>query len=190
MLWSSTSISGKPTILVVDASCNAAGWESEFCDRIFAAMKRRGLLLRGSSPVRVEDPGFLRPHLEPDEGPNCIFLLSHGNEATAAGLKSYWEWLNSYSQPAKLFASCTWESYDPELTQEILKSPRTFAPLALAQQSPLTPREAGLFMLKFFTEMGLHSSDDITGKMVWFSCSKARELLRRRRLVGKVGVRC
>ena len=45
-------------------------------------------------------------------------------------------------------------------------------------------------MLKFFTEMGLHSSDDITGKMVWFSCSKARELLRRRRLVGKVGVRC
>lgn len=193
MLWSSVSIPGKPTTLVVDASCNLKGWEFEFCDRLFATMKRRGLLLKGSAPVRVKQPEDLLPHLEPQEESNCILLFSHGEGERVppeTKLRNYWEWLNSYVRPAKLFAACTWESYDPEVSQEILKSPRSFAPLALAPQSPLTPHEAGLFSLKFFTEMDLHSGDDITGKMVWFSCSKARELLRRRRLPGKVGVRC
>ena len=82
------------------------------------------------------------------------------------------------------------EDYDPETTHDILKSPTNFAPLAVAQGSPLTPREAGLFFLKFFIELDLHSSDEISGRMVWFSWSKARELLRRRRLTGVVEVRC
>ena len=44
--------------------------------------------------------------------------------------------------------------------------------------------------MEFFTELELHFEDSITGKMVWFSGSKARELLRRGRLLGKSGVRC
>jgi len=193
MLWNSVSIPGKPNILVVDASCNLGGWESEFCDRLFATMKRRKLLLQGSAPVRIPQPNALLPYLEPQEAFNCILLFSHGEGdyvPPESKLSNYWEWLKCHVSPPKLFAACTWESYDPRVSQEILKSPQTFAPLALAQQSPLTPREAGLFSLKFFTEMDLHSSDSVTGKMVWFSCSKARELLRRRRLPGKVGVRC
>lgn len=193
MLWSSVSIPGKPTILVVDASCNLGGWEFEFCDRLFATMKRRNLLLQGGTPSRVERPDDLLAHLEPQEAFNCILLFSQADATPLppeATLRNYWEWLNSHIRLPKLFAACTWERYDPEMSQEILKSPKTFAPLALAPQSPLTPREAGLFSLKFFTEMDLHSSDSVTGKMVWFSCSKARELLRRRRLSGKVGVRC
>ena len=106
-------------------------------------------------------------------------------------MASYWAWLNSQVElPPLVFAACTWESYDPSVSREILESPDTFAPLALAPQSPLTPREASLFLLKFFTELDLHSTDSITGRMVWFSHSKARELLRRRRLAGKVGLRC
>lgn len=193
MLWSSISIPGSPTTMMVDASCNLMGWESEFCDRLFATMKRRGLSLKGKAPVRSEHPEDLQPCLVSQEEFNSVLLFSHAHGQRArleTTLRNYWEWLNSYIQPVKLFVACSWDSYDPEVSQQILKSPKTFAPLALAPQSPLTPREAGLFTLKFFTEMDLHSSKEITGKMVWFSCSKARELLRRRRLAGKVGVRC
>ena len=134
------------------------------------------------------------PHLEPQEAFNCILLCSHGERdgvSPGASLRSYWSWLNSRAGLLpKLFAVCTWESYDSAVSQEILGSPESFAPLALAPQSPLTPREASLYLLKFFTELDLHSDDGITGRMVWFSWSKARELLRSRRLTGTFGVRC
>jgi len=179
---------------MVDASRNLEGWEFEFCDRLYASMRRRGLLLKGSAPARVEQPEDLASHLEPQDAFNCILLFGHGDGEHVphgADLRGYWAWLNSHTTLSpKLFAVCTWESYDPVTGQEILESPNSFAPLALAPQSPLTPREASLFFLKFFTEMELHSSDSVTGRMAWFSCSKARELLRRRRLPGKVGLRC
>ncbi len=194
MLWSSVSIAGNPTILVVDASHNLRGWEFEACDHVFSSMKRRRLLLKGSEPVQVECPDDLVPHLEPLDEYNCILLFSHGEGelvASDSNLRGYWELLNSYCTTSpKLFAACSWDSYDSEVSQEILDSPQSFAPLALAPQSPLTPREGFLFSLKFFTELNLHSEESITGKMVWFSCSKARELLRRRYLSGKVGLRC
>ena len=111
--------------------------------------------------------------------------------APGANLASYWSWLNSDVElPTVLFATCTWESYDPAVSKEILECSSSFAPLAIAPQSPLTAREAGLYFLKFFTELDLHSTDKITGRMVWFACSKARELLKRRRLAGKFGLRC
>ena len=194
MLWSSVSIPGRPTILMVDASCNQMGWEFEYCDRLYASMKRRGLHLKGTAPVRVKDPEKLLPHLEPQGSFNCILMFGHGqgeNIAPGSELSGYWDWLNSHVHPAEvLFATSMWESHDPLVAKEILESPASFAPLALAPKSPLTPRETSLFFLKFFTELELHSSDNITGKMVWFSCSKAKELLRRRRLTGKVGARC
>ena len=193
MAWSSVSIAGRPTVLVVDASRNLEGWEAEFCDRLYSSMKRRGIGLKGNSPVQTERPEDLIPHLEPQDSFNCVLLFSHGDEdsaPTGTSLRSYWSWISSHAGLApKLFAVCTWESYDPLVSQEILESSDSFAPLALAPQSPLTPRDAGLFLLKFFTELELHSSDAITGRMVWFSCSKARELLRRRRLTGKFGMR-
>jgi len=194
MFWSSVSIGGKPTILVVDASRNLEGWEFEFCDRLFTAMRRRGLLVHGSVPVRVEAPEALAQHLKPDTAFNCILLLVHGEGkrvSQEAKLRSYWTWLNSgVLLGPKLFAACTWQSYDPVASREILESTKSFAPLALAPQSSLTPREAGLFFLKFFTELELHSASSITGKMVWFSSSKAKALLQKRRLMGKVEARC
>ena len=54
----------------------------------------------------------------------------------------------------------------------------------------LTPREAGLYFLKFFIELHLHAPSEISGRMVWFSASKAAALLRRRGLPGTVGLRC
>ena len=185
MLWSSVSIPGKPSVLMVDASQDMNGWESAFCDRLFTTMKRRGLSLIGEAPARIEAPEELMTYLEPDDASNCILVLGYGEG------RGCWEWLTTRSGLSpKLFAVCTWEDYDPEVSREILESQTPFAPLALAQQSPLMPREASLYLLKFFTELELHSDSAITGRMVWFSDSKARELLRRRRLPGKVAVRC
>ena len=193
-MWSSVSLAGKPRILMVDASGDVAGWESEFCDRLYSAMSRRNISVKGSGPARVHRPEELPMHLEPRDGFNCILLFARGPGQQAAprtDMRSYWDWLNSCDGLGpKLLATCAWEEYDPSLSHEILESAETFAPLALAQQSPLTPHEATLFYLKFFTELELHSSDDVTARMVWFSCSKARELLRKRRLPGKIGLRC
>ena len=61
--------------------------------------------------------------------------------------------------------------------------------MALAPLSPLTPREGGLFFVKFFTELDLHSLDRISAGIVRFSYAKARHLLDRRHMRGKIGVR-
>lgn len=188
------SIAGKPTVLMVDTSCNSGGWEFGFCDRLFISMRRRGLQLKGGEPVRVKRPEELVPHLEPRDAFNCILLFGYGEGygvPQGEKLSSYWTWLNTQARLSYvLFSACMWEGHDAALSREILEARESFAPLALAPQSVLTPREAGLFFLKFFTELDLHSTDSVTGRMVWFACSKARELLRRRRLPGKVGLRC
>ena len=194
MLWSPVSIPGKPTILIVDGSRNLEGWEYQFSDRLYSSMRRRGLLLKGDAPLRPGEPNELATHLGPQAAFNCILLFCHGEGEgmpAGSGLSSYWTWLNSQAKiPPQLFAACTFGSFDVSVSKEILESEDCFAPLRLAPQSPLSRREAGLFFLKFFTELNLHSDDTLTGKMVWFSWSKARELLKRRRLTGQVGVRC
>ncbi len=193
-MWSATSIPGRPTLLMVDASRNAQGWEAELCDRLFTTMRRRKLSLIGDGPVRVDRPEELAPHVGPQGSDfNAVLLLGHaGDEATAsgAGLRGYWEWLSAQALAPKLLCLCTWEDCDSALAETVLKSEQTCAPLALAPQTPMPARAAGLFLLKFFTELELHSEQEITGRMVWFSWSKARELLRRRNLEGQYGVRC
>ena len=194
MMWSSTSIPGKPTILMVDGSGNRDGWEEEFCDRLFASMRKRQLSLVGDGPVRVLSPGELASHLAASESFNCLLLLAHGTgdqAAPHARFGAYWEAFRDQSaRPDVLLGGCMWESYDTEVAQSILKSSDGFPCLAVVQESDLTPRAASLFLLKFFAELDLHSSEAITGRMVWFSWSKAKEILRRRRLEGKMGVRC
>ena len=200
MLWSAASIPGRPRVMLVDASGNREGWEREFCQRLFRTMERRGLAMSGHGPVEPE--WRTEVHLLPnsasleagtgkwpwpweDGGVNCLLWFAHVPE-----LDGHWQRLKLQAPRSVLLAVVSWDSYDPKVSNEILEGQDTFAPLAVAQQSPLTPREAGLFVLKFFTELELHSTDSITGKIVWFSHSKARELLRRRRLEGRVGVRC
>ena len=191
-MWSSIQIPGKPSILLVDATQNVQGFEFEFSDRLFHALKRSGIEMEGDSPLRIHSVETLAPHLQSYEN-NCILLCAHGSSELLpldATLKQYWEWLNSHPVPHKLFAVCSWQIYDKAVTEEILKAKESFAKIALVPQSELTGREAGLFYLKFFTELSLHTEDHISGKMAWFSFSKAKELLRRRRYTGKFGARC
>ena len=194
MLWSQIVIPGRPRVLVVDGSRNREGWEAEFIDRIFDVLKRKGVQLVGEAPVRSKGPKELDQLLERQDTFNCIFLFGHGdvdNVRDEASLRDYWTWLSSHKAlTPKLMAFCSCETYDPETSDAVLKARDSFAQLALAPQSPLTTREAGLFFMKFFAELELHAQDDITGKMVWFSHSKAREILRRRHYPGRIGVRC
>ena len=191
-MWSLTVIETPPVVLLVDASRNLAGWESEFCDRLFTAMARRELRLAGNGPLRVSEPEQMEPHLLSLQSASCVLLVGHGKEAppsAAAEVGRHVTWLKANVAGAKLLAVCSWQDYSSTLTEELLKAPSDFAPLAVAQQSPVTAREAGLFFLKFFTELDLHSENEMSGRMVWFAWSKAKELLNRRGLRGRFGVR-
>ncbi|MCH8350080.1 MAG: hypothetical protein IIB29_07490 [Chloroflexi bacterium] len=143
--------------------------------------------------MRARNPEDLAEPWRDQDSFNCIFLACHGKatQAGPTGLVAYWDWLsNQQGLDPKLLAVCTWEDHDADTSESILASEDNVASLAIAPQSPLSPRAAGLFYMKFFTELGDHSSDSINGRMVWFSCTKARELLRRRRLPGQIGMRC
>jgi hypothetical protein len=191
-MWSSVNIPGKPSVLVVDATRNLEGWEHEFTNRLSSSLRRSGLALLTETPLRIAETRELKPHLS--SAFNCMLFFSHGQGqkvSPSARMKTHWDWLNTDGQlPVMFFAALMCESYDPEASREILESNPTFAPLAVSPQSPVMPREAGLFLLKFFTELNLHSPESLSGKMVWFSFSKARELLRKRRYTGKFGIRC
>lgn len=192
MLWSQTTIPGKPRLLVVDGSRNHQGWEAEFCSRIFNVLGRKGMDLAGEGPLQVARPQDLSETIQGHGAFNCIFLVGHGAQIPAESkLSSFWAWLSSHDGlTPKLLAVCTFEDHDPDTSQSILTAEDSFAQLAIVPQSPLSPRAAGLFFMKFFTELDLHAADAITGRMVWFSLSKAKELLRKRHLPGEIGARC
>ncbi len=194
MFWSQITIPGKPRLLMVDASRNAQGWEAEFCDRVFNVLGRKKIEIMGERLLRVHTPQDLDEPLRDEQAFNCILLFCHGQGPKVdqeSGLSAFWTWLSKHQALSpKLVAVCTWETDDPQTAETILSAGDTFAQLAVVPQSPLSPRAAGLFFMKFFTELDLHAHDSMTGKMVWFSHSKAREILRRRHLPGAVGLRC
>ena len=194
MFWSQNVIPDKPKLLLVDSSRNAQGWEAEFSERISNVLDRKGVHLAGRAPLRVDHPEDLPEALVDQETFNCIFLIGHGggpHTQEDTGLKSFWAWLSSYEKLSpKLLAVCTWEDYDPDTSQKILAAEDSFAKFALVPQSPLSARAAGLFFMKFFIELDMHAAEEITGKIVWVSRSKARELLKRRHLPGEIGMRC
>jgi hypothetical protein len=192
-IWSQTTIAGRLRLLVVDGSSNDRG-ARELCSRIFNVLQRKGMSLVGGRPLKVESPQDLSGALQRQEAFNAIFLVSRGlGEQTpeALNLAGFWRWLSQSKElTSKLLAVCTGEDYDASTSRLILSASDSFAQLAIVPESPLSPRAAGLFFMKFFTELSDHAPDAITGKMVWFSRSKAQELLRRRRLPGEVGARC
>ncbi|HSE43623.1 MAG TPA: hypothetical protein VLH08_22875 [Acidobacteriota bacterium] len=175
-MWSSVTIPGSPRILVADATQNAQGWEHEFANRLYRSLQKTGLQMVGSVPLFLnesEDLNALQSEF------NCLLLFTHS------------DFLREQQElPSCLLAVCATESVDPKISELLLKSNPPVVPFAIVPQSEMTAREAGLFYLKFFTELQLHSKDSISGKMVWFSFSKARELLKRRRYHAKFSVRC
>jgi hypothetical protein len=174
-MWSSVSIPGTPRILMIDVTQNRDGQEYAFSDRLYQSLKKSGLqmdALLHSFPNQPNEHEF-----------NCLLIFAHSPNDV---LKT----VNSQNVPSYLLAICSTDGFEAESGESILKSNPPVAPIMIAPLSTMTLREAGLFYLKLFTELKLHSADNISGKMVWFSFSKAKELLKRRRYAAKFGVRC
>jgi hypothetical protein len=175
---------------VLDATRNREGWEAETCARVSDSLVRRDIAVLDGGPIAVHSPEDLEGILRPHDRYNCIFLCANADGGAPVG--DYWAALQSTLDGArKLLAVCTWQGFDQRTTEEVLTADATFAVLAVSQQSPMTVRAAALFFMKFFAELDLHSeaSESMTGKMVWFGHSKAREILRRRHYEGRVGLR-
>ena len=172
-MWSSVTIQGVPRILIADLTQNSQGWEFTFSNRLCLALEKSELhVKRIEQVVELQQFDF-----------NCLLVFAHSRS-------NFLDTLRSQQLPQYLLAVCGTDDFDRQLSESVLKSTPAITPLAIAPLSSVTPREAGLFYLKFFTELKLHSKEDISGKMVWFSFSKAKELLKRRRYTGRLGVRC
>jgi hypothetical protein len=176
-MWSSVTISGVPRILLVDVTQNKDGQEYAFSDRLYKALKKSGLQMVTDAPLHSTS-GQLS-----DYQFNCLLIFAHS-------AKDVLETIGSQHLSSYLLAICSTDGFDASSGESILKSDPPIASIAIAPLSTMSLREAGLFYLKFFTELKLHSADSISGKMVWFSFSKAKELLKRRRYAAKFGVRC
>lgn len=174
-MWSSVSIPGVPRILMFDATQNKEGWEHAFSDRLYQSLEKSGLQMEAGAPLHVNELNNYQF--------NCLVFFTHSPKDVleTIGFKQ----LSSY-----LLAICSTDGFDAESGETILKSNPPVAEMVIAPLSTMSAREAGLFYLKFFTELKLHSTNSISGKMVWFSFSKAKELLKRRRYTAKFGVRC
>jgi len=176
-IWSSLSIPGKPSIAIVDGSQDRNSWESQFCVQLFGSLKRSGLQMYGECPLAAD---ILAPVKDPEKFNSLLLCAQDPFDFWPQTKTQSW-----FSQ--KLFCFCSWQNYDPQISTEMLQSQ---AAAVVVPESQTTAREAGLFYLKFFTELNLHSVDQISGKMIWFSFAKAKELLKKRRYNGKFTVRC
>ena len=91
MLWSQTTILGRPRLLVVDGSRNHQGWEAEFCSRIFNVLRRKGMDLVGEGPLKADRPQDLSEALLDQGAFNCIFLVGHGSQVPEDSTQSsFW----------------------------------------------------------------------------------------------------
>ncbi len=190
LFWSDVTVPGRPRVLVLDAVEDRDGWEAEATARIAASLTRRDIPVIGGSPVAVSGPDDITSAIESAEDFNCIFLTARADASPSAA--ECWSALNeALAGSTKLLAMCTWDSADPKVAEDALKGEDTFAPVAVVQQEPMSGRGASLFFMKFFAELDMHSesTNSMTGKMVWFGHSKAREIMRRRHYDGRVGLR-
>ncbi|MEX2598063.1 MAG: hypothetical protein WD533_00230 [Dehalococcoidia bacterium] len=193
-MWSQTSIPGAPNVLLIDLSRDEAGWEADFCTLLADRLRRRGIGLAASASVRIAAPNDLAGYEDALRRANSIVVITTAAaDATAASadLQACWRWLADHVEGPKLFVGCAWQHYDADVNEEILAG-GGFAPLAIVPRSPVEARETGLFLFKLFAELHLHTDagGGITGKMTWFSWSKAKELLKRRGMPGAFGARC
>jgi hypothetical protein len=192
-MWSQRSIEGRPRMLIVDGSGETSGEGAELCRRLFFALQKRGIHMAASGPIQLGTPESLGSAIDAHGPINVLFILAYGSSglsAEATSMGAYWTWLKGNPEAPVLLSVCSLRVPDSDASQDILKGDEAVAPLAVVQETAMTPRAAGLFFLKLFTELHMHSKDSITGKMLWFSVAKSKELLKRRRLEGKVGVKC
>jgi hypothetical protein len=177
-MWSSVTIPGVPKILMLDVTQNMEGQEYAFSDRLYQSLKKSELRMEADAPLHSIPAQFA------DYQFNCVLIFAHSPKDVLETISSH------HHLSSSLLAIFSTDGFDAQSGESIVKLTPPVAPIVITPLSTMSLREAGLFYLKFFTELKLHSTDSISGKMVWFSFSKAKELLKRRRYSAKFGVRC
>ena len=188
--WSQTSLPGRPSVISIDATQDTHGWESEAAARVTNSLVRRDIRVVSGGVIVANGLEEVVSSLRPPGGYNCILIFA-GTEGEVPAASLWSELKARLGGQQKLFALCTWDGADGRVSEDVLKGRDHFGVMGVAQQTPLSGRAAGLFFMKFFAELDLHShaTESMTGKMVWFAHSKAREILRRRHLDGRIGLR-
>ncbi len=189
-MFASTSAIDRPlSTLVIDTSTDLAQLESGLSARLFNSLTRRGLRMVGEGPTTGGLPEE-SAHLEASIAEaSCLVALGGGDAASTDRMEHLVDWLASTIVGPKLFAVFTWDAYDPALSARVLDETDSPAVIAVAQRSPVAPRAGALYLLKFLTEVHLHSDDRITGRMAWFAWAKANELMKRRRMDAAFGLK-
>jgi len=185
--WGDATIDGRPRVLTVDITENREGWEHDSARRVHSSMLRRKILVALDEPL-TGAPSELARMVNGAGEFNAMLLLCRPADNAAA--TQIWSQLQDISSEA-LLAICTWDTAEPLLAAAVGESNGPFGQLAVVQESPMTVRGAGLFFMKFFAELDMHSesTESMSGKMVWFGHSKSREILRRRNLEGRVSLK-
>jgi len=190
LFWSDVTVLGRPRVLIIDAVQDIDSWEAEASEKIAASLVRRDIPVIGGKPVHVAGAADIAAAVRSADDFNCVFLTARADASLSAA--ECWNTLNDCLKgKTKLLAMCTWDSADADVAADVMARADSFAPIAVAQQEPMSGRGASLFFMKFFAELDMHSeaSNSMTGKMVWFGHSKAREIMRRRHYDGRVGLR-
>ena len=187
-MLSKTVIDAPFRVLLIDATGNVGGFEWETSSRLLSALGRRGVALVDVEPLKVEDVSDIGRRTDALSTATCVVLLASEQGPPGRGL-AVWEWIGSNVAGPKLAAVCQWGAQDPALTDAVLKAPSAWAPIGIAPETAVGPREGGLFLLKFLTEMDLHSDERMTGRMAWFAWRKADELVKRRGMAVRFGLR-
>ena len=187
-MLSKTVIDAPFRLLLIDATGNAGGFEWETSARLLSALGRRGVALVDVEPLKVEDVSDIGRRVDALAAATCVVLLASEQGPPGRGL-AVWEWIGSNAAGPKLAAVCQWGAPDPSLADAVLTVPTSWAPIRIAQETAAGPREGGLFLLKFLAEMDLHSDERMTGRMAWFAWRKADELVKRRRMAVRFGLR-
>jgi hypothetical protein len=185
--WGDASIDGRPRALTVDITGNVEGWEHDSARRVHSSFSRRDILVAAQEPL-FGSTSDLAEMISGAGEFNAMLLLCRPVDSDAAA--AIWSQLELVRSDA-LLAICTWDKTEPLLASAVAESTGKLGQLAAVQETPMSVRAAGLFFMKLFAELDLHSesTESMTGKMVWFGHSKAREILRRRHLDGRVSLK-
>lgn len=166
----------KPSVLALDASGNAGGWEAEMAARICNVMRRQQVEVDG--PIAVNGVAQLQEVLLQSHA-NCLFVIAAGkSDAGPAVLEMLGEMNRNYPERSKVIAI-----YLTDMT--VLATDKlSSAAAALISTPSLTQKEAAMFYPEFFSELANHSPDGISLAMVRFCYAKANRFA-----PGKVEIR-
>ena len=177
-MWSSAFIPGKPVVSVIAIEETETATGLATTSRLSQKLKRRKIAL-GSSNLASVLHANTPPTSTADS--NCFLLVWTTFEGRANDcLSTIWESLLQRSKSGPILVALLGGVDADPAFEQIIETPGPTIPFLLTQTRSVPFHHGEAYILKFFSELALHSPDNISGKMVWFSATKAAALLKTR----------